>query len=131
MTARARAAPPPVPESRPGGGGPVQPASGDIPALTDKYFLRTKEIVGKFGDCRVTYAVFMRRPVISAPRLAVEWLHRVAAERGTSFDIELNYPEGKWVGAGEPLMYVAGSLYHLADLETLYLQLLGPPSNCR
>ena len=47
---------------------------------TDKYFLRTKAIVEHFGDKRVTYAVFMRRPVVSAPRLAIEWLNRVAAE---------------------------------------------------
>jgi nicotinate phosphoribosyltransferase len=29
------------------------------------------------------------------------------------------------VGAGEPLVYVTGSFYHLVDLETLYLQKLG------
>jgi nicotinate phosphoribosyltransferase len=74
----------------------------------------------------VTYAIFMRRPVISAPRLAVDWLKKVAEERQTKFDIELQYPEGKWVGAGEPMLYLSGSLHHLADLETLYLQLLGP-----
>jgi len=104
----------------------MRPGIGEIPALTDKYFLRTREIVGRFGDVRATYAVFMRRPVISAPRLAVEWLHQVAEQRQTRFDIELNFPEGKWVGAGEPILYIAGPLYHLADLETLYLQLLGP-----
>ena len=104
----------------------MRPAIGDISALTDKYFLRTKEIVGRFGDCRVTYAIFMRRPVISAPRLAVEWLRDVAEKRQTKFDIQLNFPEGKWVGAGEPILYLSGSLHHLADLETLYLQLLGP-----
>jgi nicotinate phosphoribosyltransferase len=104
----------------------MRPGIGDIPALTDKYFLRTKEIVGRFGDVRATYAVFMRRPVISAPRLAVEWLHEVAEQRQTRFDVELNFPEGKWVGAGEPIMYISGPLFHLSDLETLYLQLLGP-----
>ncbi len=104
----------------------MRPGIDDIPALTDKYFLRTRDIVGRFGDVRATYAVFMRRPVISAPRLAVEWLRQVAEQRQTRFDIELNFPEGKWVGAGEPILYVAGSLYHLADLETIYLQLLGP-----
>jgi nicotinate phosphoribosyltransferase len=102
------------------------PAIDAIPALTDKYFTRTRDIVGRFGDTRVTYAVFMRRPVISAPRLAVEWLRQVAEQRQTRFDIELMYPEGKWVGAGEPIFYLSGSLYHLADLETLYLQLIGP-----
>lgn len=103
------------------------PGANEISALTDKYFARTKEIVGKFGDCRVTYAIFMRRPVISAPRLMIEWLEKVAKERNAKFDIELLMPEGKWVGAGEPILYLSGSFHHLADLETLYLQLLGPP----
>lgn len=122
------ARPKPIPSSEPPPSGPSGPGpqGPDIAALTDKYFMRTKEIVGKFGDCRATYAIFMRRPVISAPRLAVDWLKRVAAERRTAFDIELNFPEGKWVGAGEPIMYLSGPLYHLADLETIYLQLLGP-----
>ena len=48
--------------------------SADIAARTDSYFNRTRRIVARFGDKRVTYAVFMRRPVISAPRLMVEWL---------------------------------------------------------
>ena len=30
------------------------------------------------------------------------------------------------VGAGEPILYVTGSLYHLVDLETVLLQKLGP-----
>src|SRR5207253_2374806 len=72
------------------------------------------------------YAVFMRRPVISAPRFAIEFLERIAAERGTRFEIELNHPEAAWVGAGEPILYVTGSLYHLVDLETVLLQKLGP-----
>ena len=50
----------------------------------------------------------------------------MAAERGTRFEIELNHPEGAWVGAGEPILYVTGSLYHLVDLETVLLQKLGP-----
>ncbi|WP_119459966.1 nicotinate phosphoribosyltransferase [Rhodospirillaceae bacterium SYSU D60014] len=104
----------------------MQPDLSEIPAWTDHYFLRTREAVGRFGDKTVTYAVFMRRPVISAPRLAVDWLNEVAAARGTEFKIELNYPEGKWVGAGEPILYITGSLYHLVDLETILLQKLGP-----
>ncbi len=98
-----------------------------VAAWTDTYFKRTKQIVGRFGDVRATYALFMRRPVISAPRLAVEWLEAMAAQRGFTVEVEQLYPEGKWVGAGEPLMYVTGSLYHLSDLETLLLQKLGPP----
>jgi nicotinate phosphoribosyltransferase len=104
----------------------MHPTDKDIPRWTDHYFLRTKEAAKRFGDKRVTYAVFMRRPVVSAPRLAIDWLGAIAAERKTRFDIELNYPEGKWVGAGEPIMYLSGSLVHLVDLETLLLMKLGP-----
>jgi len=95
---------------------------------TDQYFKRTREIVGRFGDVRVTYAAFMRRPVIFCPKLAVEWLEQAARARNTQFDIDLCFEEGAWVGAGEPLLYITGSLQHLVDLETVYLQRLGPPS---
>ena len=57
-----------------------------------------------------------------------EWLETVAAVRGTSFDIDLMYAEGDWVGAGEPLAYVAGSMVQLSDLETILLQKIGPAS---
>jgi nicotinate phosphoribosyltransferase len=100
----------------------------DIAARTDSYFNRTRRIVQKFGDKRVTYAVFMRRPVIAAPRLMTEWLEDAAAARGTRFDIDLMYPEGAWVGAGEPLVYITGSLVQLSDLETILLQKIGPAS---
>ncbi|MGG5818436.1 nicotinate phosphoribosyltransferase [Falsiroseomonas sp. HW251] len=96
-----------------------------IAARTDSYFNRTKAVVQRFGDCRVTYAVFLRRPVISTPRLAVDWLRAVAAERGTTFDIDLMHEEGDWVGAGDPLFYVSGSFMRLVDLETIMLQKLG------
>jgi nicotinate phosphoribosyltransferase len=97
----------------------------DVSRWTDRYFLKTKETIERFGDKKVTYAVFMRRPVIFTPNLMVAWLERVAGERGVAFDIELNYTEGQWAGAGEPLLYITGSFYHLVDLETLYLQKLG------
>ena len=97
-----------------------------IDSWTDKYFSHTKEAVSRFGDSTVTYALFMRRPVISAPRLAMEWLTVVAKERSTNFEIDLKYTEGKWVGAGEPIAYVTGRFSELVDLETLLLQKLGP-----
>jgi len=68
----------------------------------------------------------MRRPVVSAPRLCVEWLQAVAKGRGTTFDIDVQYREGKWVGAGEPLLYISGSFVHLVDTETIFLMKLGP-----
>ena len=97
----------------------------DIALRTDNYFLKTKQTIKRFGDKRVTYAVFMRRPVVFTPRLMVEWLERAAASRGVEFKITQNFAEGDWVGAGEPLLYITGSFYHLVDLETIYLQKLG------
>jgi nicotinate phosphoribosyltransferase len=102
------------------------PGPGEVERLSDKYFLKTKAVVERFGDVTVTYAVFMRRPVIFTPRLAVNWLNAIASARGTHFDIQLHHREGAWVGAGEPLLYITGSLRHLVDLETIYLQKIGP-----
>ena len=96
-----------------------------IESWSDQYFLKTKAVVERFGDVDVTYAVFMRRPVIFAPRLMVTWLEDVAQARGFAIGITLNYDEGQWAGAGEPLAYIRGPLSKLVDLETLYLQKLG------
>jgi len=97
----------------------------EIAARTDTYFNRTRAIVSRFGDRRVTYAVFLRRPVVCAPALMVEWLQAVAQSRGETFDIDLTHPEGAWVGAGEPLAYITGSFAALSDLETIFLQKIG------
>ena len=105
----------------------MAPSTEEVARYTDKYFVRTRAVVERFGDCRVTYAVFMRRPVLSTPRLALDWLRRVAAERGAEIEVDLVQPEGAWVGAGEPLMYLHGPFRHLVDLETVFLQRLGPP----
>ena len=98
-----------------------------IAARTDVYFNRTRKIVQKFGDCRVTYAVFLRRPVVSAPRIMLDWIAAVAAQRGVKIEVDLVHPEGEWVGAGDPIVYLTGAFADLADLETLYLQKLGAP----
>jgi nicotinate phosphoribosyltransferase len=111
-------------DALPPGHAPVA-SEADIAARTDSYFKRTKAIVGQFGDCRVTYAIFLRRPVVSAPRLMLDWLESAARLRNTRFDIEVLHAEGAWVGAGDPILYVTGSFIHLSDLETLLLQKLG------
>ncbi len=122
----ARGASPDAEAPKPAEAASPDPASeSDIARWTDKYFSKTKQTIGRFGDISVTYAVFMRRPVIFTPRLMVGWLEEVARARGVTFAIERNFAEGEWVGAGEPLVYLTGSLYHLVDLETLYLQKLG------
>jgi nicotinate phosphoribosyltransferase len=104
----------------------MYPNGDAIGRLTDKYFSKTRAIVERFGDARVTYAVFMRRPVLCCPRLAVGWIEAVASERKASIEVELLFEEGGWVGAGEPMMYLHGSFRHLVDLETIFLQKLGP-----
>jgi nicotinate phosphoribosyltransferase len=109
-----------------GGGKAGQWLAADIEARTDTYFKRTRSIVERFGDKRVTYAVFLRRPVVSAPRLMMDWLETAAASRGTRVELDVRYPEGAWVGAGEPIVYVTGSFAALSDLETIFLQKLGP-----
>lgn len=95
------------------------------PRLTDSYFNLTKQIVKHNGDAMVTYAVFMRRPVTLAPRLATDWLQDMGRQRGENFEFEWLHADGAWVGAGEPLFYVSGKMSALVDLETIFLQRLG------
>jgi nicotinate phosphoribosyltransferase len=111
---------------RAGGAPQTHPDNEEIEQYTDHYFNRTKRVIGKFGDARVTYAIFMRRPVVFAPKLALDWLNELSKSRGVKVEIDQRYLEGKWVGAGEPMMYITGSFFHLVDLETIFLQKLGP-----
>lgn len=101
------------------------PSPEEQPRLTDTYFKHTRQIVRENGDCEVTYAVFMRRPVTLASRLALEWLEAMAASRNTTLKIDQPYVEGAWIGAGEPLCYITGPFSVLVDLETIFLQRLG------
>ena len=95
---------------------------------TDYYFKKTKSIILKYKDVEVTYAIFMRRPVLFCPSLAIKWLRKVEKIRKTKFGIEMCYDEGDWVGAGEPLMFLSGTFSQLVELETIYHQLIGPSS---
>lgn len=104
----------------------IWPREEDVGRWTDTYFNRTKMTVEAFGDCEVTYAVFLRRPVVCAPRLMIQWLEAMATARNVNFNIELQLQEGQWVGAGEPVAYITGPFAALVDLETLMLQKLGP-----
>ena len=108
-------------------GGNAWPRETAVARWTDAYLNHTRKIVGRFGDCSVTYAVFMRRPVVCAPRFMVEWLQAMAVSRGVEVGVDLLYAEGRWVGAGEPIAYISGPFAALVDLETLFLQKLGPP----
>ena len=101
------------------------PITEEIEARTDAYFNRTRDIVARFGDARVTYAVFLRRPVISAPRLMLDWLQAVAAEQGFDLTLDVTHAEGEWVGAGEPLVYISGSFRHLSIAKRCSCRSLG------
>ena len=103
------------------------PSVSEQPKYTDSYFNLTRSIVTAHKDSQVTYAVFMRRPVTLAPRLAVDWLKMMASDRRADIRIEQLHKEGAWVGAGEPMFYISGKLSELVDLETIFLQRLGSP----
>ncbi|MEC8109690.1 MAG: nicotinate phosphoribosyltransferase [Pseudomonadota bacterium] len=102
------------------------PTPEQQPSLTDTYFKHTRHIVQAHGDCEVTYAVFMRRPVTFAGRLAIDWITAMALARQAELKIEQLYSEGAWIGAGEPICYITGPFSVLVDLETIFLQRLGP-----
>ncbi|WP_291296480.1 nicotinate phosphoribosyltransferase [Elioraea sp.] len=103
----------------------ASPRDDEIAARTDVYFSRTRAIVERFGDVPVTYAVFLRRPVLMAAKPALDWLRAV---RGDAVTITPLYEEGDEVGAGEKLLTLTGSFVALAELETILLQKLGAPS---
>ena len=66
----------------------------NVSACTDKYFSNTKTIIERFGDTEVTYAFFIRRPVLSATRLAVEWAEHEAKLHAQRIHIEVMHEEG-------------------------------------
>ena len=102
-----------------------RPNIEDLPSITDSYFTKSKSIVSKFGDTEVTYAIFMRRPVLSALNPALKWLDAILKERNCKINVKRFFKEGEYVGAGEPLAYISGSFFNLVDLETALLQKIG------
>ncbi|MDB2478743.1 nicotinate phosphoribosyltransferase [Alphaproteobacteria bacterium] len=103
----------------------LRPTPDQLPLVTDTYFLRTKDIISAYGDTEVTYAIFMRRPVIAALDPAVSWLVQIVKDRNGSVNIKRSFEEGSDVGAGEPMIYISGSMLLLVDLETALLQKIG------
>ncbi|MEM7047863.1 MAG: nicotinate phosphoribosyltransferase [Pseudomonadota bacterium] len=97
----------------------------ELDLWTDHYFTRARKVIKDYGDVPVTYAIFMRRPVVSAPRLAVEWLQYISQRLGFTLDIDVVHAEGEWVGAGDPIIYLTGPLEHLCRLEVFILQKIG------
>ena len=64
---------------------------------TDHYFKKTKKIILDNKDVTVTYAIFMRRPVLFCPRLAIDWLKKV--EKALRRITEDSYDECEDCGA--------------------------------
>ena len=48
--------------------------------------------------------------------MAIDWLYKMTEERGVAVKIETLFKEGAWVGAGEPMFYISGSMVALVDL---------------
>ena len=69
------------------------PLPDEQPGLTDTYFRNTRRIVEANGDCEVEYAVFMRRPVTYAGRLATEWLQLMARHRNVTIEVDQPHAE--------------------------------------
>ena len=65
-----------------------RPSIGDLSSITDSYFTKSKSIVSKFGDTEVTYAIFMRRPVLSALNPALKWLENILKDRNCKINIK-------------------------------------------
>lgn len=93
---------------------------------TDAYFTKSKYVIEKKGDCIATYAVFMRRPVVVAINLALEWLKEQCDLLGSKITIKRKFTEGDWAGGGEVLFTYSGKLTKLIELETGLLQKVGP-----
>ena len=100
--------------------------SDDINARTDAYFNRTRDIIAKFGDKTVTYAVFLRRPVISAPRLMLEWLAGGRRRAGFRRRGGRDAPGGQLGRRRRAARYTSpGRSSSLSNCETIFLQKLG------
>ena len=72
------------------------------------------------------FLLFIRRPGIVALKLAIDWIKQVAKERKIKIQTTSPFKEGEYFGAGEPILFIKGSFKHLVDLETLFLQKIGP-----
>lgn len=111
------------------------PQSGHVPKpedvsvqlsdWSDSYFGRTRQIVEKYGDVPIKQVVFMRRPVVFAPKPCFAFLEAVAAAKGQEISITPLAEEGKWVGAGNPLFTLEGQFSLLLECETRMLQRIG------
>lgn len=93
---------------------------------TDKYFTKTRNIVEKFGESTVEYGVFMRRDIIVATQLAVNFIKEHCPEA----EITQHYEDGTLVPPKTKVLTIKGPFSKLVELETLWLQRLGFAQTC-
>jgi nicotinate phosphoribosyltransferase len=90
---------------------------------TDKYFLRSKDILNAEGiNPIVRYQVFARKdaPELKGVNEAVEFIRGVVGDRVKIYSLK----EGTEYHANEPIMKLEGRVQDLVDLETVYLGIL-------
>lgn len=97
-----------------------------VEARTDKYFTKSRKIAEKFGDKRVKYGVFMRRPVIAAPALAIAFIKREAPNAIITQHVE----EGQLCQPKTKTLTIECSFAEFVELETQMLQRLGFAQVC-
>lgn len=100
--------------------------AGPIETQTDKYFTNTSRIVAANGDSRVTFAVFMRRRVVSALEPAIRLIRHFVPD----VEIRRFYSEGDIVPSESKMLEITGSMAKLSEIETLMLQKIGFPCVC-
>ena len=89
---------------------------------TDKYFLRTKNILEKEGiNPRVRYQVFARTEgIVKGMDEALDFVKSKISPETRVYALR----EGEYFTSGEPLMKLEGRVQDLVDLETVYLGIL-------
>ena len=97
-----------------------------VEARCDKYFTKTRKIAEMFGETTVEYGVFMRRDVIVAAQLAVNFIKEHCPEA----EITQHYEDGTLVPPKTKVLSIKGPFSKLVELETLWLQRLGFAQTC-
>lgn len=100
----------------------LQQISENYQAYTDKYFLRSKQILQTENiNPRVRYQVFARKDLtLKGISEAVDFVKQVAGDKVRIYALR----DGQLYTANTPIMKLEGPVQELIDLETVYLGLL-------
>lgn len=95
----------------------------DYPVYTDKYFLRSKQILqAEEINPVVRYQVFARQdiPELQGVDEAVNFIREASDNKAKIYSLK----DGQNYQANEPIMKLEGRVQDLVDLETVYLSIL-------